>query len=98
MFAIKAYLKLYPFKVLSLSLVFSTFMIGIPLRIFERTSDPEDNEYEYLWNAFWVIILTMTTVGYGDIYPVTHLGRGSAIVACIWGMFIVSLFIVALTI
>jgi Ion channel len=39
----------------------------------------------------------MTTVGYGDIYPVTHLGRLTTIFACIWGMFIISMIIVTLT-
>lgn len=39
----------------------------------------------------------MTTIGYGDIYPRTHLGRITCIVACIWGVFILSLFVVALT-
>lgn len=43
------------------------------------------------------MILTMTTVGYGDIFPVTHLGRLTTILACIWGMFIMSMIIVTLT-
>ena len=39
----------------------------------------------------------MTTIGYGDIYPTTHFGRYTTIIACIWGVFILSLFVVALT-
>mmetsp|Transcript_230 Transcript_230/g.278 ORF Transcript_230/g.278 Transcript_230/m.278 type:complete len:128 (-) Transcript_230:216-599(-) len=39
----------------------------------------------------------MTTIGYGDYYPTTHMGRITCIVACIWGVFILSLFVVALT-
>jgi len=45
----------------------------------------------------WVIIITMTTVGYGDGYPSTHLGRLIAAVACLIGMLFVSLVVVALT-
>jgi len=33
-------------------------------------------------------------VGYGDIYPETHAGRGVTVIACIWGVFVVSLFVV----
>lgn len=39
----------------------------------------------------------MTTIGYGDIFPITNFGRTICIVACIWGVFILSLFVVALT-
>ena len=39
----------------------------------------------------------MTTVGYGDFYPQTHLGRFVGIIICLWGSFFVSLFVVTLT-
>jgi voltage-gated potassium channel len=39
----------------------------------------------------WLVVLTMTTVGYGDIVPVTDLGRLITIMACFLGTFIVSL-------
>lgn len=45
----------------------------------------------------WCMILTMTTVGYGEIYPVTIFGRIFTIIACIWGMFNMSMLIVSLT-
>jgi len=39
----------------------------------------------------------MATIGYGDISPRTHLGRAVCVVGCVWGVFILSLFVVALT-
>ena len=43
------------------------------------------------------MILTMTTVGYGEIFPVTPGGRIFTIVACIIGVFMVSLILAKLT-
>ena len=41
--------------------------------------------------------MTMTTVGYGDFYPKTNIGRMVGIVIAFWGVFIVSLFVVSLS-
>lgn len=41
--------------------------------------------------------MTMTTVGYGDIFPITSGGRVFTIIACIIGTFVVSLIISQLT-
>lgn len=39
----------------------------------------------------------MTTVGFGDFYPKTHLGRVIIIMSCIWGIYSVSLMVLALS-
>lgn len=39
----------------------------------------------------------MTTVGFGEGYPSTHLGRFIGVMACIIGMLLVSLMVVSLT-
>jgi voltage-gated potassium channel len=40
-------------------------------------------------DAIWYLIVTMSTVGYGDLYPVTDLGRliGSVIIVVGVGVF-----------
>jgi potassium intermediate/small conductance calcium-activated channel subfamily N protein 2 len=78
----------------------SIIIFGVAVRNFEYPlldQAPSAVNFEYYWNSFWCMILTMTTVGYGDIFPVTHLGRLTTILACIWGMFIMSMIIVTLT-
>lgn len=45
----------------------------------------------------WLIMVTMTTVGYGDITPITIGGRIIGVIICIWGMFLTSFFTVTLT-
>jgi len=84
--------------------VFTAYLMSIPffgwmLRIAERPFvhiDDSSLGYNYA-NAMWNIIITMTTVGYGDIYPRTLLGRGIVFFVCIWGTMIISLMVVTLT-
>ena len=44
----------------------------------------------------WLVLVTMTTIGYGDSYPKTHMGRFLGIIVCFWGVFIVSFFVVTI--
>ena len=54
-------------------------------------------DFSYLINCIWNVIITMTTVGYGDYFPKTLLGRIWTIACAIWGIFIVSCLVVVLT-
>lgn len=44
----------------------------------------------------WNIFITMSTVGYGDVYAMSHLGRLIAVMCGFWGVFLLSLFILSL--
>lgn len=44
----------------------------------------------YIWNSFWVMFITSITVGYGDLYPVTHLGRFVAVLSALLGIVLAS--------
>jgi voltage-gated potassium channel len=56
--------------------------------IFERHVNPEVPNYE---SAMWYAIVSMTTVGYGDIVPITLAGRIIGIIMILSGMGYVSL-------
>ncbi len=53
--------------------------------------------FESYENCLWSTFITMSTVGYGDYYPKTILGRTVMIIAAIFGVFLSSLLIVSLS-
>ena len=101
LFACKAVLQERPYLVLTVCMSVSIVLFGFAARIFERPYTSEfssDQDFDYAWNSMWLIVLTMTTVGYGDFFPRTHMGRFVIILACFWGIFLVSMMVVTLTI
>jgi hypothetical protein len=68
---------------------------GFAVQLFERTEGPGvEGVYDPFGdpsNTMWCVILGMTTVGYGDITPLTNIGRLIVVVACFTGIFIIML-------
>lgn len=93
-FAMKALMKEKPWNVLGISLMMSVFVFGYCLRLFERVVQ---DDFDFISTSIWNVLITMTTVGYGDYFPHTHCGRFVGIICSFWGVFIVSMFVVALT-
>lgn len=96
-FMLKAYFQSRPFLVLSVSLLTSLICFALMIRILERPyaiDNGSGQDYNYIWNSLWMVIITMFTVGYGDFYPQTHLGRVLVVLACLWGMFLISMLVV----
>eukprot|EP01016_Furgasonia_blochmanni_P032719 TRINITY_DN3374_c0_g2_i2.p1 TRINITY_DN3374_c0_g2~~TRINITY_DN3374_c0_g2_i2.p1 ORF type:complete len:447 (-),score=85.23 TRINITY_DN3374_c0_g2_i2:207-1547(-) len=98
-FVIKSYFKAYPIKMISISLLSSIVYFGYAIRLCERPImfHVSDFTFDSYFNCFWYVIVTMTTVGYGDYYPRTVLGRAIAFMICIWGVFIVSMMVLTLS-
>lgn len=97
-FFLKTKLKEYPIMTLTLSLAFFVLVFAVVVQLFERgLLSIDEDPFMFAWNSMWLIILSMTTVGYGDIFPITHLGRVLTMISCISGTFIISLITVTLT-
>eukprot|EP00347_Sterkiella_histriomuscorum_P011945 403370495 len=98
MFAVKSLMKAQPYTVLVISLLVSVGQMGYCLRIFERPlSEKTGQDFGLMTNTIWNVLVTMTTVGYGDYFPKTNMGRIIGLIIAFWGVFIVSLFVVSLS-
>eukprot|EP00347_Sterkiella_histriomuscorum_P011436 403372460 len=105
-FSLKCSYKDQPFLILGYSLLISSVVIGLVVRLFERPyyddlepiseTDEIYQDYSFTQNGIWLTVITMTTVGFGDYYPRTHVGRFIIILSCFWGVFLVSMSIVSL--
>ena len=80
------------------SLTITTYTFAYQLKIAEsKISECSGNNFSNMINCMWNVIITLTSVGYGDIYPNTFMGRIVAIVVSFWGVFIASFFVVTVS-
>ena len=78
-------------------LFLSVLILAYLIRIFEM---PYDSDYGLItWDSYftsiWFIVITMTTVGFGDVYPNTTFGRLIAMFTALWGTFLISILILS---
>jgi hypothetical protein len=96
--SIKANMIKTPYHVYLLTFIIILVYCSFCLRIFERVLDEISGQmFSSYLNAMWCLIITMTTVGYGDFYPSSTLGRAVGIASCIFGVFLISMLIVTIT-
>lgn len=74
------------------------------LRIFEAPyyrslpkSDPDHRKFDYYFESIWLCIITLSTVGYGDIYAVTVEGKVISMGIAISGAFLMALVVTIVT-
>jgi voltage-gated potassium channel len=68
-------------------LVFVVFTGGIAIYVLEETHNPQINN---LFDSLYWSLVTISTVGYGDISPVTHGGRIISMMIIVFGIAMIS--------
>ncbi len=53
---------------------FLVYIVLLVLLVFAENGSPDASIHSF-WDAIWFSLITMTTVGYGDLSPVTPMGR-----------------------
>ena len=74
----------------------STFMLAYFIRIFEIEYYRQLGliDFDSYFNAIWVTIIAITTVGFGDLVPYSFIGRIIVMIAAFWGAFLISILVV----
>ncbi len=78
--------------VLSLAL-FYTFITALVMFNEEEEINPETGKYLFdnFFDAFYWAACTLTTVGYGDLYPISDIGRIISVISSLVGIAIIAL-------
>ena len=98
-------MRRFPVTITACMYVFLAVLLTYWMRVAERSicrADPpvgagmcsgQLKDLESVYNSAWLILITSLTVGYGDLWPSSHLGRFVAIIAAILGICVVALLV-----
>ena len=93
LFDLKAYHKKYPLYTLLILFIATIYIFGLLLRYFEIYYWEGATQYRqlwnYRWNSFWCVFISMTTVAFGDLFPKTYIGRIIIIFATVIGIYFI---------
>lgn len=101
-FTIKCLIFETPYSFLCLTSLSVAIILSYMLKILEGPaymSSPEsiqgENDLSNFQNCIWTTIVAMTTVGYGNYYPITTFGRFINVIAALMGTIVVSLSVIS---
>ena len=69
----------------------SIILVLASLLIYYAEHDAQPDHFKNAFSGLWWAVATLTTVGYGDIYPVSQIGRFISMISAFVGVAIVAL-------
>ena len=102
-YQLKTAFKERPYLLFCVTAMFTVLAMAFLIRIFERPYyqfNFPDTPFQYFagWpSAIWYIIITMSSVGYGDMVAVTPIGRIVTLMATLIGVIFLSVMVAIIT-
>ena len=100
-FTLKCLLILYPAQTVMYFFILFVNVVAYNVRIMELPvmKHLPDNYYtlDQYFNSFYMTIITITTVGYGDITPISYFGRMIMMCAALVGALLISLLVLTVS-
>ena len=87
-FTLKSYLHVKSLLITFSGLILSIVLFGIVIYIVERN---ENKLVKNLSDSLFLVIVTETTVGFGDILPSNFISKAICVVSCLSGIFLIAL-------
>lgn len=78
-------------QIYTVLVISSIFLVFASLMMYYLEKDAQPERFASVGEGFWLEIITFTTVGYGDVYPVTPWGKVLGACSAIVGIFMIAL-------
>jgi len=95
MLAFKVAIAKHPVQIIGTSFLFLILTVAYLFRISEGPAYQEHSVW--FWDQVWFIVVTLTTTGFGDIVPFTHMGRFTSVVSMAIGPVVVAFLTASVT-
>lgn len=97
-FALRCIFREYSMHMVLFCVLYFTFLFGYMFRIAELPIHHlQPGDHQFTWtNSMWVAIVSMTTVGYGDISPHSGTGSYTGLVCSFFGIQLTAFFLISI--